>query len=169
MQQLHSRRSGVSDSRPFNEPIDRGFDVSVTDQQGNERIRTRHTSQEGLIDDAVERVRQAQGKLTPQGQLDAADEVLWRTANLPMDQRNVEYLRTGDPSVQAQPPDPAAAPQDRDAGEQAWLGTGGGPPVAPAEACPPSETEGVPGYAVDTDVQASFALNEQENDSLDGV
>src|SRR6516165_10252846 len=62
MQQLHSRKG-------------QGLDVTVTDQNGNVATRTRHTSQEGLIDDAVGRVKAANnGVLTPQGQLDAANE-----------------------------------------------------------------------------------------------
>ncbi len=82
MQQLHSRRG-------------QGLDVSIRDDAGIEKTRTRHTAQEELIDDAVERVRSAQGSLTPQGQLDAAEEVRWRTENTPMDQRDVEDRAAG--------------------------------------------------------------------------
>ncbi|MFE9328206.1 SpvB/TcaC N-terminal domain-containing protein [Nocardia sp. NPDC052278] len=83
MQQLHSRRG-------------QGLDVDVVDQHGNPATRTRHTAQEGLIDDAVGRVKAANGgKLTPQGQLDAAAEVDWRTSNTPLDQRNVDAVRNG--------------------------------------------------------------------------
>jgi hypothetical protein len=86
MQQLHSRKG-------------KGLDVNVTDQSGNTTSRTRHTSQEGLIDDAVERSKAANGgKLTPQGQLDAAAEVKWRTENVPMDQRDVNALRESGPA-----------------------------------------------------------------------
>jgi len=81
MQQLHSRKG-------------KGLDVTVTDKAGKKQIRTRHTSQEGLIDDAVNRVKKANGgKLTPQGQLDAAAEVEWRTQGTGMDQREVEAKR----------------------------------------------------------------------------
>jgi RHS repeat-associated protein len=74
---------------------EKGLAVTVTDQHGATSVHTRHTSQEGLIDDAVARAKKAQGKLTPQGQLDAAAEVKWRTSNVPMDQRDVELLRKG--------------------------------------------------------------------------
>ena len=47
------------------------------------------------MNDPVGRVKEAQGKLTPQGQLDAAAEVKWRTSNVPLDQRDVEVLRKG--------------------------------------------------------------------------
>src|SRR5829696_7926029 len=83
MQELHSRKG-------------QGLDVDVVDQRGNAATRTRHTAQEGLIDDAVERAKAANsGKLTPQGQLDAAAEVDWRTSNTPLDQRNVDAVRNG--------------------------------------------------------------------------
>jgi hypothetical protein len=85
MQQLHSRKG-------------QGLDVIVTDQAGNVATRTRHTSQEGLINDAVARARAANGGvLTPQGQLDAANEVAWRTANVPMDQRDINAIRNSAP------------------------------------------------------------------------
>jgi RHS repeat-associated protein len=81
MQQLHSRKG-------------QGLDVTVTDQGGDVRTRSRHTAQELLINDAVERARTANGgRLTPQGHLDAANEVNWRTKNIPMDQRDVNALR----------------------------------------------------------------------------
>ncbi len=85
MQELHSRKG-------------KGVDVTVTDQAGNQRVTTRHRSQEGMIDEAVERNRTGKGKnrkLSPQGQLDAAAEVRWRTENVPMDQRDIEKLRGG--------------------------------------------------------------------------
>lgn len=86
MQELHSRKG-------------QGLDVTVTDQSGKQSLKTRHTAQEGLIDDAVERARKANaGKLTPQGQLDAAAEVKWRTENIPMDQRDVNALRNSGPA-----------------------------------------------------------------------
>ncbi len=82
MQELHSRKG-------------QGLDVTVKDQSGKQSVKTCHTAQEGLIDDAVERARKANAgkKLTPQGQLDAAAEVKWRTENIPMDQRDVNALR----------------------------------------------------------------------------
>ncbi|WP_204043226.1 SpvB/TcaC N-terminal domain-containing protein [Acrocarpospora phusangensis] len=87
MQDLHSRKG-------------KGLDVSVTDQAGVTKTTTRHRSQEGLIDDAVNRTKAANsGKLTPQGQLDAAGEVKWRTENVPMDQRDVEALRKSGPAA----------------------------------------------------------------------
>jgi hypothetical protein len=86
MQELHSRKG-------------KGLDVTVTDQAGQQKVTTRHRSQEGLIDDAVDRVKNANGgKLTPQGQLDAAEEVRWRTENVPMDQRDVDAVRNSGPA-----------------------------------------------------------------------
>jgi len=87
MQELHSRKG-------------KGLDVVVTDQSGQSKTTTRHRSQEGLIDDAVERSKAANGgKLSPQGQLDAAAEVKWRTENVPMDQRDVDALRKSGPAL----------------------------------------------------------------------
>jgi len=82
MQQLHSDKG-------------KGLDVTVTDQAGVSKTRTRHTSQEGMIDEAVELSRKGNGgTLTPQGQLDAAEYVKWKTENVPLDQRDVEMLRS---------------------------------------------------------------------------
>lgn len=81
MQQLHSRKG-------------QGLDVTLTDQSGNQSIRTRHTAQESLIDAAVDRSRNASGgTLKPQGQLDAANEVQWRTEGTGFDQREVDVKR----------------------------------------------------------------------------
>jgi RHS repeat-associated protein len=92
MQELHSRRG-------------RGLDVEVEDQGGKTKTTTRHRSQEGLIDDAVERSKAVNaGKLTPQGQLDAAAEVKWRTENVPMDQRDVDRLRNSGPAAPGKGP-----------------------------------------------------------------
>jgi hypothetical protein len=45
---------------------------------------------------AVDRARAEQGGvLTPQGQLDAAAEVGWRTANVPVGRRDIEATRAG--------------------------------------------------------------------------
>ena len=103
----HAPESGISeadwDKQPMQELHSRkgqGLDVDVQDQAGNRATRTRHTAQEGLIDDAVERSRKATGgKLTPQGQLDAAAEVDWRTANTPMDQRDINDVRSKGPAA----------------------------------------------------------------------
>ncbi|WP_345381406.1 hypothetical protein, partial [Actinomycetospora straminea] len=95
MQQLHSR-------------LGQGFDVSVTDQHDDTRTRTRHTAQEGLIDQAVEQVRDVQGTLTPQGQLDAGDQVVLGTSNVPLDQRAIDWIlrsgRTSSPDLSGMPP-----------------------------------------------------------------
>jgi hypothetical protein len=86
MQELHSRKG-------------KGLDATVTDQAGQKKVTSRHRAQEGLIDAAVERSKAASGgKLTPRGQLDAAAEVKWRTANVPMDQRDVDAIRKGGPA-----------------------------------------------------------------------
>lgn len=96
MQQLHSRRG-------------KGLDATVTDQAGQKKTTSRHRAQEGLIDESVERARKANGgKLTPQGQLDAADEVRWKTSNVPMDQRDVDAVRKGG----AAKPDPGPPMKD---------------------------------------------------------
>jgi RHS repeat-associated protein len=86
MQQLHSRKG-------------QGLDVTLTDHAGDQKVTTCHRSQETLIDDAVERAKAGGGgKLTPQGQLDAAEEVRWRTENVPLDQRDVNALRNSGPA-----------------------------------------------------------------------
>jgi hypothetical protein len=84
MMDLHSRRR-------------RGLDVAVTDPRtGETRMRSRHTSQEGLLDAGVARAREANGGvLTPQGHLDAANQVAWATENLPWRQGDVDALRSG--------------------------------------------------------------------------
>jgi RHS repeat-associated protein len=80
-QQLHSRRG-------------QGLDVTVTDPSGRTVTRTRHTAQEGIIDDAVARARTGSGgRLTPEGQAAAGDEVLWRTQGTGFDQREVQARR----------------------------------------------------------------------------
>ena len=101
----HATQSGISkqdwDKQPMQELYSRkgkGLDVTVTDQDGQKKVTTQHRSQEGLIDDAVERSK-ACGKLSPEGQLDAAAEVKWRTNNVPMDQRNVDAVRKGGPAL----------------------------------------------------------------------
>jgi len=88
MMDLHSRRG-------------MGLDASVTDVDPvtgatRTRTRTRHTSQERIIDAAVERSRAATGgTLTPRGHLDAADYVAWVTANTPYRQGDIDALRGG--------------------------------------------------------------------------
>jgi RHS repeat-associated protein len=97
MQQLPSRRG-------------RGLDVTITDQSGQVSQRTIHNAQEGMIDTSTGRSRAANaGKLTPRGQLDAAEEVNWRTQNVPMDQRNINTLRSSGPAARSAS-DPAAKP-----------------------------------------------------------
>lgn len=88
MMDLHSRR-------------DPALAVTVTDidpvtNAPRTRTRTRHTSQELIINAAVERSRAATGGvLTPQGHLDSADYVAWVTANTPYRQGDVDALRGG--------------------------------------------------------------------------
>ncbi|GCE06808.1 SpvB/TcaC N-terminal domain-containing protein [Dictyobacter aurantiacus] len=80
-QQLHSRRG-------------QGLDVEVTEPGGRTVTRTRHTAQEGLIDDAVTRARTTTGgRLTPEGQAAAGQEVIWRTQGTGLDQREVQIRR----------------------------------------------------------------------------
>ena len=112
----HAPESGISKADWDTQPMQqlpsrkgRGLDVTVTDQSGGQAVRTRHTAQEGMIDDAVARSRAANaGQLTPQGQLDAAHEVQWRTQNVPLDQRDINALRSSGPA--ASPGEPAARP-----------------------------------------------------------
>ena len=86
MMDLHSRRG-------------QGLDVTITSTDASgwtrTRTRTRHTAQEIVINDAVARSREAQGQLTPQGQLDAARYTQWMAENTPWDQRNVDMVRSG--------------------------------------------------------------------------
>jgi len=88
MMDLHSRRG-------------MGLDATVTDIDPvtgatRTRTRTRHTSQERIIDAAVARSRAATGgTLTPRGHLDAADYVAWVTANTPYRQGDIDALRGG--------------------------------------------------------------------------
>lgn len=124
MQQLHSSSK------------DKSLKVEVTDQHGKVDTRTRHTAQEGLIDDAVERVKAANdGKLTPRGHLDAADEVTWRTLNVPMDQRAVDVLRgSGTVAPEAAPKTGSAIAADafnRAADSQKQQSKPEAPPVRP--------------------------------------
>lgn len=96
----HARESGISESdwdtqpmMPLHSRRNRGLDVSVTDANGRTRRRTRHTAQEMVINDAVERSRQANGGvLTPQGQLDAAEYTRWMAENTPWAQNNVDTV-----------------------------------------------------------------------------
>src|SRR5258708_39664865 len=70
---------------------DPGLSAQVTDPAtGETKVGTRHLLvQEGMIDDAVGRARPPGGALTPQGQLDAANEVQWRSQGTGLDQREV--------------------------------------------------------------------------------
>jgi hypothetical protein len=135
MQQLHSRLSDI----PPLPSDDHGLNVYVKDDAGDVSVRTRHTSQEGLINDAVDRAHAAQGGLTPAGQLDAADEVRWRTENVPMDQRDVEFVRgtsaTGAPAFAPARPQPdALSPSEED-----WLED---VPATPQPAAGPAPADG---------------------------
>jgi hypothetical protein len=113
----HARESNISEAdwdrqqwMDLHSRQDPALAVTVTDQSGQTSTRTRHTSQELLIDQAVDRSRQATGgQLTPQGQLDAADLVAWQTENTPYRQQDVEAVRASGPAKpEAGPPvDPA--------------------------------------------------------------
>jgi len=82
--QLHSRKG-------------QGLDVTVTDQNGAVKVGSRHTSQEGIIDNATYLSREANGGvLTPRGQLDAANYTAWRLENTNYDQRNVNAARNSE-------------------------------------------------------------------------
>jgi RHS repeat-associated protein len=137
MQQLHSRRN-------------QGLDVTVTDQNGVARVRTRHTAQDyTLLDDAVERSRNATGgKLTPQGQLDAAAEVKWRTEGTGFDQREVEIKRQSGLFDEAAAIEKSAAVKAHRAAKAA--------PTAPAPAVSPSS----PGVKAATSESQALAKSE---------
>ena len=115
-QHLHSRRSYRKQApdplRPNDGPRENmGLDVVTRLPDGRLRINTRHRAQERLIDDAVERARPLaapgpdgqvpkradgtpqRGRLTPEGQAAAGDEVLWRTLGTGLDQREVVQKR----------------------------------------------------------------------------
>jgi hypothetical protein len=100
----HVEESGISkadwDKAPMQQlqssvKADPGLAAQVTDPvTGDTKTGTRHlTAQEGMIDDAVDRARPPGGRLTPQGQLDAADEVVWRSEGTGLDQREVVEKR----------------------------------------------------------------------------
>jgi hypothetical protein len=74
---------------------DPGLAAQVTDPiTGEVKTGTRHLlAQEGMIDEAVDRAKPPGGTLTPQGQLDAANEVDWRTKGTGLDQREVVEKR----------------------------------------------------------------------------
>jgi RHS repeat-associated protein len=80
-QHLHSRK-------------DKGLNVTVTNPDGTVQTGTRHTTQEKIIDEAVDKTRpNTGGKLTPEGQAAAGDEVRWRTQGTGYDQREVVAKR----------------------------------------------------------------------------
>ncbi len=80
MQQLHSRKG-------------KGLDVDVTNPDGTKVTRTRHTAQEGMSDLLTERSEKIHGSLTPDAQIENANQQRWATENTPYDQRDVEKLR----------------------------------------------------------------------------
>lgn len=80
-----------------------GFDVELTSQDGSVATRTRHTAQEKLLDETIERTKTANGgKLTPQGLLDAAEEVKWKTSNTPFDHRDAQKLLSSGTATNAE-------------------------------------------------------------------
>ena len=87
---LHSRRVASGPDQALGRP---NLRVTVTDQHGRVRQRTRHRAQEPLINEGVDRVRRTQGTLTAEGQIAAGEEVLWRTQGTGFDQREVELRR----------------------------------------------------------------------------
>lgn len=98
MMELHSRK-------------DKDLAVHVTEPDGTTKVRTRHTGQEGLRYDAVGQSRKANGgKLDPQGQLDAAEQVKWQTENTPWDQRDVDKVRQSGPASGGGKSSPSKAP-----------------------------------------------------------
>jgi hypothetical protein len=145
----HAHESGIREADWDTQPMmdlhsrrDRGLDVTVTttDASGiaRTRTRTRHTAQEIVIDDAVARSRDAQGQLTPQGQLDAARYTQWVAENTPWDQRNVDYIRNPpiDPTTRVilPPPDLSRSPQVSSTGSPSSGTSGSAGPVASSPA-----------------------------------
>ena len=96
---LHSRRVASGANQALGQP---NLSVTVTDQSGRSRPRTRHRAQESLIDEGVSRVRSAQGTLTPEGQIAAGDEVIFRTRGTGFDQREVDIRRQSGAVVSSQ-------------------------------------------------------------------
>jgi hypothetical protein len=107
---------------------------TVTDQQGHTRTLTRHNVHEALNDQAVDRVRAANGgQLPPEGHIEAGHEVPWQTENVPLDQRNIEYLRNGG---RATNPGPLVSPETG----EVLHGPLPAPPPPPAQpAAPPPQ------------------------------
>lgn len=191
----HAPESGISpedwDSQPMmhlHSRKDPALEVHVTTPEGVEQVRTRHTAQEGLIDDSVARSRAAEGELTPRGQLDAAHDVAWRAENTPWDQREVEALRKEgraapdkgravDPETgrvvtpsepgSGVPPPPAAGVPPRGAGPDAVEpadavpGRIYGPPAPPPPVYgPPAPEAATPEAAVDATSTGTPAVRE---------
>jgi hypothetical protein len=114
---------------------------------GRTQTTTRHRAQEGLIDEGVARARaQSGGKLTPEGQAAAGQEVLWRTQGTGFDQREVQIKRQSglfdeaaaierSPAVQARRAQQAAA---KAAAAAAPTVAEAAPPPAAATAAPPA-------------------------------
>jgi RHS repeat-associated protein len=139
-QHLHSRRR-------------QGLDVDVTDPRSSQtRSTTRHRAQEGIIDPIVDRVRDSQGQLTPEGQIAAGDEVIWRTQGTGLDQREVELRRQSgvfDESAAIEQSQSAQEYRARRASQAAAIEA----PPTPVEAAPAAtpETSGAAGTAQQTD------------------
>jgi RHS repeat-associated protein len=95
MQQLHSRRG-------------KGLDVDVKNQDLSKTINTRHNAQEKIADELTKTSMKAEaegrgvpldpGKLTPNAQVENANQLVWQTNNVPLDQRDVEALRKSGPA-----------------------------------------------------------------------
>jgi hypothetical protein len=128
IQQLHSRKG-------------KGLDVTVTDQEGQVKVTTRHRAQEGMLDEGVGRAKQAnQNVAVPEGQLETSAYVRWRTENVPLDQRNVEAVRQSGPAAPEK-----GAPINPETGE-VLTPTPRSSPGSPAEASPGATGSRVPGY-----------------------
>lgn len=101
-----SIKTGISKSQWNQAPMMRlhslkgkGLDVNVTHQNGSVTVNTRHTAQEKMVDTLTNRyenpVNQPKRQLTPEAQLENANQVEWQAENVPLDQRNIEVLRNG--------------------------------------------------------------------------
>ena len=114
----HAQEAGIREAdwdrqpmMPLHRRRDPDLAVTVTNPDGTTSTNTRHRAQEKLIDDAVARARSGSPDqtLTPQGMLDAAEQVRWMTENTPFAQDNVDALRRSGRAPRE--PGPAVDPQ----------------------------------------------------------
>jgi RHS repeat-associated protein len=117
MLQVHSRR-------------DPNLHGTLTDDKGSVR-RTLHNTHEYMNDSAAAQSRAGTGgKLTAPGHIEAGNQVVWQSENVPLDQRNVDYIRS---SGRARNPGPLVSPETG----QVLEGPLPAPPPAPTKQSSP--------------------------------